>query len=100
MIPRQKVEEILEAIWKADEAGEFTLGSVRRHCPEEISDSNLRDLETEALVIRQGERIARIQPSGNRLFIELATVEGNSRLVVLDQSNGKVLGSIDFPQQP
>ncbi len=50
--------------------------------------------------IRQGERIARIQPSGERLFIELATVEGNSRLVVLDQATGKVLGSIDFPQQP
>ena len=45
MIPRQKVEEILEAIWKADEAGEFTLGSVRRFCPEEISDENLQDLE-------------------------------------------------------
>lgn len=50
--------------------------------------------------IRQGERIARIQPSGDRLFIELATVDGNSRLVVLDQATGKVLGSIDFPQQP
>ncbi len=57
MIPRQKVEEILEAIWKADEAGEFTLGAVRRHCPEEISDANLQHLETEGLVIRQGERI-------------------------------------------
>ena len=57
MIPRQKVEEILEAIWKADEAGEFTLGSLRRYCPEEISDANLQDLETGALVIRQGERI-------------------------------------------
>ena len=25
MIPRQKAEEVLEAIWNADEAGEFTL---------------------------------------------------------------------------
>ena len=50
--------------------------------------------------IRQGERIARIQPSGDRLIIELATVEGNSRLVMLDQATGKVLGSISFPQQP
>jgi DtxR family Mn-dependent transcriptional regulator len=57
MIPRQKVEEILEAIWKADEAGEFAVGAVRRHCPEEISEGNLQDLETEGLVIRQGERI-------------------------------------------
>jgi DtxR family Mn-dependent transcriptional regulator len=57
MIPRQKVEEILEAIWKADEAGEFTLGAVRRHCPEKISDANLQHLETDGLVIRQGERI-------------------------------------------
>ena len=57
MIPKQKAEEILEAIWKADENGEFSLGAVRRHCPEEISDSNLQHLEAEALVIRQGERI-------------------------------------------
>jgi hypothetical protein len=50
--------------------------------------------------IRQGERIARIQPSGDRLIVELATVEGNSRLVVIDQRTGKVLGTIAFPQQP
>ena len=50
--------------------------------------------------IHQGERIARIQPNGDRLIIELATVEGNSRLVMLDQATGKVLGSISFPQQP
>jgi DtxR family Mn-dependent transcriptional regulator len=57
MIPRQKMEEILEAIWKADEGGEFTLGAARRYCPEEISDANLQQLETEELIIRQGERI-------------------------------------------
>jgi DtxR family Mn-dependent transcriptional regulator len=57
MIPKQKVEEVLEAIWNADEAGEFTLDAVRRHCPEEISDANLQDLEADGLVIRQGERI-------------------------------------------
>jgi len=50
--------------------------------------------------IRQGERIARIQPVGNRLFIELATVEGNSRVIVLDQATGQVLGTISFPQEP
>ena len=53
-----------------------------------------------AVPIHQGERIARIQPNGDRLIIELATVEGNSRLVMLDQATGKVLGSISFPQQP
>jgi DtxR family Mn-dependent transcriptional regulator len=57
MIPRQKVEEILEAIWKADEGGEFTLAAARRYCPEEISDAHLRDLESEELIIREGERI-------------------------------------------
>ena len=50
--------------------------------------------------IRQGERIARIQPSGERLFIELATLDGNSRLVVIEQASGRVLGSISFAQQP
>jgi len=50
--------------------------------------------------IREGERIARIQPSGDRLFIELATLEGNSRLVVIEQATGRVLGSIRFTQQP
>jgi len=57
MIPRQKVEEVLEAIWNADEAGEFTLDAVRKHCPEEISDGHLQQLEADGLVIRQGERI-------------------------------------------
>jgi DtxR family Mn-dependent transcriptional regulator len=57
MIPRQKAEEILEAIWNADEEGEFTLDAVRRHCPEEISDLNLQQIEIEGLVIRQGERV-------------------------------------------
>ena len=57
MIPKQKVEEVLEAIWRADEAGEFTLDTVRRYCPEEISDENLQQLEADGLVIRQGERI-------------------------------------------
>ena len=57
MISRQKVEEALEAIWNADEAGEFTLAAVRRHCPEEISDANLQQLEADGLLIRQGERI-------------------------------------------
>jgi hypothetical protein len=50
--------------------------------------------------IRQGERIARVQPGGTRLFVEVATVEGNSRLLVIDPATGKLLGSIDFPQQP
>jgi DtxR family Mn-dependent transcriptional regulator len=57
MIPRQKVEEILEAIWNADEAGEFTLDAVRKCCPERIPEANLQHLEAEGLVIRQGQRI-------------------------------------------
>jgi len=57
MIPRQKVEEILEAIWNADEEGDFTLDAVRTHCPEEISEGNLEHLEAEGLVVRQGSRI-------------------------------------------
>jgi DtxR family Mn-dependent transcriptional regulator len=65
MIPRQKAEEILEAIWNAEEEGEFTLDAVRRHCPEEVSDLNLQQLETEGLVIRQGERIL-FTPEGKR----------------------------------
>jgi DtxR family Mn-dependent transcriptional regulator len=57
LIPRQKADEILEAIWKADESGEFTLDAVRRRCSEEISDANLQALEAQGLVIQQGERI-------------------------------------------
>jgi hypothetical protein len=50
--------------------------------------------------MRQGERIARIQPTGDRLFVELATTDGNSRLVVIEQATGRVLGSIAFAPQP
>ena len=65
-----------------------------------VSGESLPVFGDVSVPIRQGERIARIQPSGDRLIIELATVEGDSRLVVLDQATGKVLGSIAFPQQP
>jgi len=68
--------------------------------PNTVSAESLPVFGDVTVPIRQGERIARIQPSGDRLIIELATVEGNSRLVMLDQATGKVLGSIAFPQQP
>ncbi len=57
MIPKQKAEEILESIWNTDEAGEYTVEAVRRHCPEEISDSELEQLEADGLVLREGARI-------------------------------------------
>jgi DtxR family Mn-dependent transcriptional regulator len=57
MISKQKAEEILESIWDADEAGEFTVEAVRRHCSEEISDAELAQLEADGLVLREGSRI-------------------------------------------
>ena len=93
MTPRQKVEEILEAIWKADEAGEFTLGSVRRYCPEEISDGNLQDLEQEGLVIREGERIDVVSEGGfleKQTAIRVVAVDGPRVIVApVDRSAGE-----------
>jgi len=57
MVSKQKAEEILESIWNTDEAGEFTVEAVRRHCPEEVADADLEQLEADGLVLREGARI-------------------------------------------
>lgn len=57
MLSKQKAEEILESIWNTDEAGEFTVAAVRRHCEEEITEEDLEQLESDGFVLREGERI-------------------------------------------
>jgi len=57
MIPKQKVEEILESVWNTEEAGEFTVEAVRRDCPEEITDAELELLEADGQLLREGPRI-------------------------------------------
>ena len=51
----QHEDEILEAIWNAEEEGEPTLESVKAHCPETIEEADLNTLKNEELVtLRDG----------------------------------------------
>jgi len=57
MIPQHKIEEILEAVWKAEEQGEYSLEAVRRLCPDEIFDQDMDALVADGLLHWEGERI-------------------------------------------
>jgi DtxR family transcriptional regulator, Mn-dependent transcriptional regulator len=57
MIQKQKIEEILEAIWKAEEKQESSLAHIRAICPEPISDEEIVELQDAGFVRREGERI-------------------------------------------
>ena len=54
---KREVEEFLEAIWKADEAGEPTLARVAELCPIEFGHSELELLGKHDLVELDGDRI-------------------------------------------
>ena len=54
---QRELEEILEAIWNADEEGDSSLGSVRRCCPDDIEDADLALLHKRGLVTPDGERL-------------------------------------------
>lgn len=58
MLPQHKIEEILEAIWKAEEKKSNTLEMVRRLCPDEIEEGDMQQLEREGLVLLREEQIA------------------------------------------
>ena len=48
-------EEILEAAWRADEAGSHELGDIRALCPIEVNERDLDVLAEQGLVEREGE---------------------------------------------
>jgi DtxR family Mn-dependent transcriptional regulator len=58
MLPQHKIEEILEAIWKAEEKKSNTLEMVRRLCPDEIEEGDMEQLEREGLVLLKGDQLA------------------------------------------
>lgn len=50
-------EEILEAVWKADEEGMSSIAAIRKICPHEISETDLAVLEKRDLVTRDGDLV-------------------------------------------
>jgi DtxR family Mn-dependent transcriptional regulator len=50
-------EEILEAVWKADEDGDSSVEAVRAICPAEVLDENLDGLEKQQLITREGSNV-------------------------------------------
>ncbi len=54
---KDELEEVLEAIWKADERGTSALDEIRRGCPMEIQEMHLEVLEKRQLIIREADQI-------------------------------------------
>ncbi len=58
------LEEILEAVWVANEGGRATEQRVRELCPEPISEEDLDTLESRELVYRKGPEILLTRTGG------------------------------------
>ena len=54
---QRELEEILEAIWNADEEGDSSIANVKRLCPDEIEQADLTLLHKRGLVTPDGERL-------------------------------------------
>jgi len=54
---RKSFEELLEAVWKADEMNDPTLDAVRRICPIEVTEDDLGMLASRKLISREGDRV-------------------------------------------
>jgi hypothetical protein len=48
------LEEILEAIWKADEQGDSSLEAITRICEDPVQEADLLVLEKRELLTREG----------------------------------------------
>jgi DtxR family Mn-dependent transcriptional regulator len=62
----QIFEEILEAIWKADEKGDSSLQGVRSICPIEVSEQDLDALEKRAMIRREQDGVT-MTPAGRTM---------------------------------
>lgn len=54
---RERLEEILEAIWTTAEKKEYTLEAVKKECDIEIAEEDILDLENQALIIISNQKI-------------------------------------------
>ncbi len=54
---KRSLEEILEAVWRADEQGESSVAAARSICPEEIGEEDIELLEQQGLLERQGDAL-------------------------------------------
>src|SRR5512134_2058746 len=54
---QRELEEILEAIWNADEEGDSSVANVRRNCPDPVEQADLTLLHKRGLVTPDGERL-------------------------------------------
>ena len=54
---KKAFEEILEAIWKADEDGDSSLDAIRASCPDQIEEEDLGLLEKRKLITRETNKL-------------------------------------------
>lgn len=65
MLSPQKTEEILEALWVADEEGDDSVDGVRARCPEEVADVEIEALEQQGQLTRRGNQV-RLTAAGRK----------------------------------
>ena len=53
----EKHEEILEAVWTAEEQERYTVDAIRNNCTVEFDDADLEYLENEGMIVRRDEKI-------------------------------------------
>jgi DtxR family transcriptional regulator, Mn-dependent transcriptional regulator len=51
----RSLEDILEAVWRADEQGDQSVAAIRSLCPDEIAEEDIELLVERGLVARQGD---------------------------------------------
>ena len=55
---KRALEEILEAIWRADEQGNAGLAAIREICPDDIAEDDIGVLIKRGLITKKNEEIA------------------------------------------
>ena len=67
----EKHDEILEAVWKSGEQGEFTDDSIRANCTVAFTDDDLNELVRKGYITYDGGRI-------------LFTAEGEKEVILIE----------------
>ncbi len=54
---KEKLEEIMEAIWTSGENREYSIVAIRKRCTIDFSDSDISELENYGLIVSNSDKI-------------------------------------------
>ena len=54
---REKLEEIMEAVWRAEENQEYSVDLIKRRCATDIAEEDLAELEGQGFLVRTGGKV-------------------------------------------